>query len=156
MQVSHGERATFKEARQVQTWSRWGTGCEDRDWRRDSIPCLSGVRLQNEEPILLRQEWPFWMHLGTFIYYVFASLHMVNADAEKTVLLKCHLDCDRHRRGHERRMKSSLKRITSSPPLMRCTECTYATRKRANLGWHSAILLHYQFYSYKSTMGNTD
>ena len=30
------------------------------------------------------------MHLGTFIYYVFASLqlHMVNADAEKTKMKK--------------------------------------------------------------------
>ena len=46
---------------------------------------------------------------------------------------------DRHRRGHERRMKSSTtKRVISSPKPMRCTECPYETRKRANLDRHSS------------------
>lgn len=49
---------------------------------------------------------------------------------------------DRHRRGHERRVKSSLTksipRIGSTISLMRCTECSYATTKRANLARHSS------------------
>lgn len=72
----------------------------------------------------------------------------VKTETEDETLYHVCLECDyrtrsqfffdRHRRGHERRMKSSLKKITSSPPLMRCTECTYATRKRANLDRHSS------------------
>ena len=47
---------------------------------------------------------------------------------------------DRHRRGHERRLKSSSKRIISSPSIWRCNDCSYVTRKRANLERHSSTV----------------
>ena len=43
---------------------------------------------------------------------------------------------DRHRRRHDRRMKSTLKSKIPSPSPFHCSECSYSTRKRANLDRH--------------------